>query len=322
MSGLMNTSRLMRADAGLAAFLLVFGLVGWLMPTWMVSATAIALAKGIVAVGMLLLLRAGLVPFGHALYFCIGGYAAALLQQMLGLRDIIALVLVSACIAGAVALAVGLLLRRYRGIFFAMLSMAFSMILYGLLIKSQSLGSSDGLSLARPRLFGTAMAGASAIIIIYFITLVFAAVVIFLTTRYLRTTCGHVGPAIRQNELRLSYLGHAPDRVIHLEYAASGFLGGLAGALVALLVGQVDPSMGFWTTSGEFVFIAILAGAGGVWPAMAAAFVLEGVHVLAFNYAPQYWKLVLGVTLLVLIMRFPGGLSSIGWRLRSGGAHG
>jgi branched-chain amino acid transport system permease protein len=315
-------SERLRTDTSLAAVVLMFGLAGWLMPVWMTSVAAIALAKGIVAVGMLLLLRAGLVPFGHAMYFCIGGYAAGLLQQALGASEILVLLLASACIAGLVAAAVGVLLRRYRGIFFAMLSMAFSMILYGVLIKSQSLGSSDGFSLPRPRLFGSAMAAGAAITTIYAVTLAAAALVIFVVSRYLRTTCGHVGPAIRQNELRLSYLGHAPERVIYLEYIASGFLGGLAGALVALLIGQVDPGMGFWTTSGEFVFIAILGGAGGVWSMMAAAFVLEMVHVLAFNYAPQYWKMVLGVTLLLLIMRFPGGLASIQWRLRAGGAHG
>ena len=307
-----------RTDLSIAIGLVLLAVAGYGMPTWILSVTAIALAKGLVAIGMLLLLRAGLVPFGHAMYFCIGGYAVGIIAQFVGIRDIFLLLAAAGCSAGLIAWAAGFLLRRYRGIFFAMLSMALSMILYGILVKSQSLGSSDGFSVPRPTILGLSMAGASAVSIIYLVIVVSLAVVMLIASRYLNTTLGHIGPAVRLNELRIEYLGYSPQRLIHLEYVASGFLGGLAGGAVALFIGQIDPGMGFWTTSGEFVFMAILAGTGGVWGAVAAAFVLELVHTLAFNFAPQYWKFVLGGTLLVLILRFPGGLSSIRWRRRPG----
>lgn len=309
-----------RTDIGVVAGFVLLAIGAYAMPTWVLSVAAVALAKGLVAIGMLLLLRAGLVPFGHAMYFCIGGYATGMAAQFSGVRDIFLLLAIASCSAGVIALAAGFLLRRYRGIFFAMLSMALSMILYGILLKSQMLGSSDGFSVPRPTIFGRPMAGAAAVSVIYLVIAASLAAGMLIASRYLKTTLGHIGPAVRLNELRIEYLGYTPQRLIHLEYTASGFLGGLAGGLVALFIGQIDPGMGFWTTSGEFVFIAILAGTGGVWGAVAAAFILEVVHALAFNFAPQYWKFVLGSTLLVLILRFPGGLSSIRWGRRAGQA--
>lgn len=285
-----------------------------LLPSWLLTLLAVSLAKGMVALGLLLLLRSGLVPFGHAMYYCLGGYAAGLGVQWLGLREALLLLALAAVVAGAVAFAVGFLIRRYRGIFFAMLSMAFSMILYGVLLKSQSLGSSDGFSIPRPTLFTIPVTGAGAVRAIYAMTVVVTLLAAWGVARYLRTSMGNIGPAIRQNEVRVGYLGYEPNTLIHREYTASGALAGVAGALVAMFIGQVDPGMGFWMTSGEFVFIAILAGMGGIWASLGAAFILEVVHAVAFDVAPQYWRLVLGGTLLLLIVRFPAGLSSIRWR--------
>ena len=302
---------LRRSDASLLGLLVILAATAFITPSWLMSLLAVALAKSLVALGLLLLLRAGLVPFGHALYYCLGGYVAGLGTPWLGIRDTLLLLALASLLSGSVAFVAGFLMRRYRGIFFAMLSMALSMILYGVLLKSQSLGSSDGFTVARASFFGVQTAGVGAIRSVYLLTAVVTLLAGWGVSRYLATAMGHVGPAIRENEVRVEYLGASPSRVIHMEYTASGALAGGAGALVAILVGQVDPGMGFWMTSGEFVFIAILAGAGGIWGSLAAAFVLEGIHALAFEYAPQYWKFVLGAALLLLIIRFPSGLSSI-----------
>ncbi|HSV46558.1 MAG TPA: branched-chain amino acid ABC transporter permease [Ramlibacter sp.] len=304
-------NKFLRTDAMLLALFAPMAVGAIFMPSWLMSLATVALAKGLVALGMLMLLRAGLVPFGHALYYCLGGYVAGLGTLWLGVRDTLTLLLLAGLIAGGTAFAAGFLMRRYRGIFFAMLSMALSMILYGALLKSQSLGSSDGFSVARASFFGLQTTGLAAIRSVYLLTAIVTLLAAWGMSRYLPTALGHIGPAIRQNEVRVEYLGHSPARLIHMEYTVSGVLAGCAGALVAILIGQVDPGMGFWMTSGEFVFIAILAGTGGVWGSLAAAFVLEAIHAVAFEYAPQYWKFVLGTTLLLLIIRFPGGLSSM-----------
>ena len=85
--------------------------------------------------------RAGLVSFGQALYYCIGAYAVALVGRTTGVTDAFLLMLIGGACAGLVAFVVGFLLARYREIFFAMLSLALSMILYGVLVKAESLGS-------------------------------------------------------------------------------------------------------------------------------------------------------------------------------------
>lgn len=300
-----------RIDWRLIALAVILIALAPVVPSWLLALGAGALAKGLVALGLLLLLRAGLVPFGQALFYCLGAYVAGLGVVQLGLKEATLLVPLAGLVSGVVAFAIGFLIRRYRGIFFAMLSMAFSMILYGVLLKSQSLGSSDGFSIARPTLLGMPLAGTDAVRALFALTVVCTCVFAWLVGRYLQTTMGNIGPAIRQNEVRVNYLGCEPNRLIHAEYTAAGSLAGMAGALTALFVGQVDPGMGFWMMSGEFVFIAILAGTGGIWASLGAAVILEGVHAVAFDIAPMYWRLVLGGTLLLLILRLPAGLSSL-----------
>src|SRR6185503_7889088 len=103
-----------------------------LAPQWLMFLLALAIAKGIVVLGLVLLMRTVLVSFGQGLYFGLCAYSAALL---------------------------GLLLARYREIFFAMLSLAFSMILYGVLVKSSALGSTDGFNLHAKSFAGIALSG-------------------------------------------------------------------------------------------------------------------------------------------------------------------
>ena len=113
-----------------------------------------ACANGLVALGLMLLLRAGLVSFGQALYFCLGAYAAGGIGRFFGVSDIFLQMLAGALTAGFFAFVLGFLLARYRGIFFGLLSLALSMILYGLLVKSQALGSTDGFNILPSTLFG------------------------------------------------------------------------------------------------------------------------------------------------------------------------
>src|SRR5207237_1910909 len=117
----------------------------WL-PQWAMFILTIAFARGLVALGLMLLLRAGLVSFGQALYFCLGAYAAGALGRFLGISDIFVEMLAGGAMAALVAFVLGFLLARYRGIFFGLLSLALSMILYGLLVKNEALGSTDGVT--------------------------------------------------------------------------------------------------------------------------------------------------------------------------------
>jgi branched-chain amino acid transport system permease protein len=114
--------------------------------------------------------------------------------------------------------------------------------------------------------------------------------------------------------LHVPYLGASPYRVVYVDYLIAGALAGLGGALAALAVGHVDPETAYWTTSGEFVFIAVLGGTGSVLAPFLSAAVLEGLRTMASQYAPNVWQLSLGLAMLAIIMFLPAGLWSLGRR--------
>jgi branched-chain amino acid transport system permease protein len=262
-------------------------------------------------------MRTGLVSFGQGLYFGIGAYAAGLGPDWFGLRDAVPMVLLGAAAAGFVAAGLGLLLARYRTIFFAMLSLAFSMIFYGLLVKTSALGSTDGFNVAARSVFGLSMTGAAGRYGTYGLTALTAFLAAVLLDRYQRTHLGRLAPAVRDNELRVEYMGASVRNVIHLHLVMAAVLAGAGGALTALAVGHVDPETAYWTTSGEFVFVAILSGTSSVAAPFIGALLLELLRSFAYEHAPNTWQLVVGGAMLAVILFLPEGLWSL-FRRRKG----
>jgi branched-chain amino acid transport system permease protein len=117
--------------------------------------------------------------------------------------------------------------------------------------------------------------------------------------------------AIRDNEIRVEYLGFSVKRAIHLKYVMAAVLAGVGGALVALSVGHIDPEMAYWTTAGEFVFVAILSGAASVAAPFVGSVLFELTRSYAMQYMPHTWHMVLGAALLLVIMFLPNGLWSL-----------
>jgi branched-chain amino acid transport system permease protein len=294
----------------LVGALVVLLVAGPLMPRWAMFMLNVSLSWGTVVLGMMLLMRTGLVSFGQGLYYCLGAYAAGTLHHFYGISDILLMLLASVLLAGAVAFVLGFLLAKYRDIFFAMLSLAFSMILFGLLVKTSALGSTDGFGLSAKTLAGIAL-GDWERNALYSTTVVVAFCAAFGMHRYLSSHQGRLAGAIRDNELRVEYMGASVRRVIHVNYVISAALAGVGGGLVGITIGHVDPEMAFWTTSGEFVFIAILAGTGSVLAPFLGATIFETVRSFAYEYSPNTWQLILGVTMLLVIMFLPGGLWSV-----------
>jgi ABC-type branched-subunit amino acid transport system permease subunit len=269
---------------------------------------ALALAKGLVVLGLLLLMRTGLVSFGQGLYYGLGAYAAALLAHRGGLADAALMLLAGPACAAAVAAVLGLLLARYREIFFAMLSLAFSMILYGLLVKSSALGSTDGFQVQVRQIAGIALAPGAERRVFFAVSVLVTLAVGYLLHLYLASHWGRLSAAIRDNELRVEYLGASVYRVVYVNYVIAAALAGLGGAFAALAVGHVDPETTYWTTSGEFVFIAILGGTGNVLAPFLSAAIFEALRTVANQYAPNVWQMALGAAMLAIIMFLPGGL--------------
>jgi ABC-type branched-subunit amino acid transport system permease subunit len=295
-------------------FFLAAAIAPLFIPSW-ATLVALILAKSIVVLGIILLLQAGQVSFGHAMFFACGAYAAAFWGKYVGGGDILLYLLLGAVSSTVFGLIVGLFVVRCREIFFGMLNLAFSMVLWSLLEKMFSYtNGADGIRVARPHLLGMAFTPETFQYVVLYVSLLIAIVAFLGVQRYLDSPLGHMLRAIKSNETRLEYLGTSARRVLLVGYVFSAFLGGIGGALVAIIQQIATPEFGFWTKSGEFVFIAILGGGAHAFGAFAGAAMFEAVRFYAAAHLANAWQLILGVVLIVIILYAPGGL--IGLRQR------
>jgi branched-chain amino acid transport system permease protein len=294
------------------ALLVLVAIAGLWLPQWAMFIVTVAIARGLVVLGLLLLLRCGLVSFGQALFYCIGAYAAGALGRFFGISDIFVQMLVGGALAALTAFVLGFLLARYRGIFFGLLSLALSMILYGLLVKTEALGSTDGFNILPSTLFGVRPGADWVRYSVLISAAAIAALAAWLVHRYLQTPLGRLAPAIKDNEIRVEYMGASARHAVHVKYVIAAALAGIGGALAATTVGHIDPDMAYWTSSGEFIFIAILAGTGNVVAPFVGALIYGAIHTMAYDLSPHTWQMSLGVALLVLIVFLPEGVWSLG----------
>ncbi len=283
---------------------------GPFLPEWALFLATLAIAKGLVVLGLMLLMRAGLVSFGQGLYYCLGAYVVGTVGQFLQISDALVMLLVAGVVSCAVAALLGSLLAGYRGIFFAMLSLSFSMVLYGLLVKSPTLGSTDGFNIAV-----RSIAGVSAERHRRYLFFALSVLVAFGASlgvhRVIRSNVGRLAAAVRDNELRVEYLGASVKTIVYLNILIAAALAGLGGGLSAMTVGHIDPDLAYWTTSGEFVFVAILSGTTSVLAPFLGSLVFEALHSFAYQYSPNTWQMVVGFAMLLVIALFPTGLWSI-----------
>ena len=299
-----------------ALVLLALVIASPVLPQWALFIITIAACNGLVALGLMLFMRLGLISFGQALFFCAGGYVTGMLSMLLKVSDIFVLMFASAIVSGFLAYILGFLLSKYRAIFFGLLSMAFSMILYGLLVKTEALGSTDGFNVPAVSILGwtpepdmvrTAILGIASLMIVASLGFV---------NGLLKSPRGLLLTAVRDNEIRAEYMGASARKTIHLIYIIAGVLAGLGGSLTAVAVGHIDPTMAFWTTSGEFIFITILGGIGSVLAPFIGALIFGIIYTVAFANSPNTWQMMIGLALIIVILLLPNGLWSLGARLR------
>ena len=293
---------------------LIFGVVA---TDWLRFLVQMSLATFLVVLGVMLQMRAGLVSFGQGLYLCLGAYVAGMAGYFWGITDVFVLLLAGTAACVLLSVVLGFLLVRYRGIFYANFSLALSMILYGLLVKAEILGSTDGFNVPPSTFLGFAPEGETLKITIFVLTCGIIYLVAVVLHRYLSSTYGYMGDAIRQNEIRVEYLGASVRSLIHKVYVIAAAISGIGGVLTAIAVGHVDPDLAYWTTSGEFVFVALLSGTANVIAPIVGTFLLELLRTYAFEYAPYTWQMILGFTMLMVILFLPGGIWSIGSKRRT-----
>ncbi len=285
--------------------------VGLIVPDWIQFFMQVSMASGLVALGVMIQMRAGLVSFGQGLYFCLGGYAAGMAGHFWGISDAFLLLALGLATSVFFAFILGFLMSRYREIFFAMLSLALSMILFGVLVKAESLGSTDGFNLPKTTFLGWMPEGNFGSHVIYIFACIPTIILACLTHRYLRSPMGITGEAIRENELRLEYLGISARRAVHIKYVFAAAVSGIGGVIAAISMGHVNPEMTYWTTSGQFVFIVLLSGTGNVAAPLIGTFLLEIIRIYAVEFSPNTWQMILGSIMLLIILFLPQGLWSL-----------
>lgn len=298
------------------AILLVLVCLLPVVAPWSQVVLTLVTAKGLAVLGIVVLLQAGQVSFGHALFFGIAAYGAAFMGRWLAGGELILMLVFGTATAVALGLLVGLFVVRYRYIFFGMLNLALSMILYSLLEKFYHItGGDDGMQVARPTVLGIEMERAPFEALLCYGGIAMAIVVAWMVSRFLDSPIGHMMKTIKTNETRLEYLGISARQTLLVGYVVSAALCGLGGAMMAVAQGVVTPQYAFWIRSGELVFIAILGGAGSVTGAFVGALVYEVVRNYAAAFAADYWQMILGFVLLGVILFAAHGLVGIYARL-------
>jgi ABC-type branched-subunit amino acid transport system permease subunit len=279
---------------------------------WIKTPVIIATCFGIAALGVSVLIRGGQMSFGHAMFSCAAGYAVAFAARSWPHLDSTVLILIGTLVGAIAGVVIGAFVVRYRAIFFGMLNLALSMVLFAVLGKFFNLtGGTDGMRLARATFFGMHLErdGFETALLVTVVAL--ALVLGILVQRYLNSVAGQALAAIKTNETRLEFLGISAYRVLLTGYVLSAALCGLSGAIFAITQGLVTPEMGYWVRSGEIVFIAILGGVGHPVGAFLGAGIFEFVKVFAAAYLTGASNLVLGVVLIAMVFFAPRGISGL-----------
>ncbi|GAC1696523.1 MAG: branched-chain amino acid ABC transporter permease [Candidatus Limnocylindrales bacterium] len=260
----------------------------------------------------LLLGFAGLLSFGHAAFWGIGGYAAALLARAFQLPFPIAAA-AGTVAAALLAVPIGFLSIRRRGIYFAMVTLAFAQLVFYLTNEWRSLTGGENGVQGVPRLLPGFSVGKS--LDFYYAALPLVLVGFFVAYRVVHSPFGHVLAAIRDNEPRAQSLGYATWRYKLLGFVLSGALAGLAGSLFALGHGFASLELLHWTTSGEAVLMTILGGIGTLWGGLVGAAVVLLVRD-TLSTASEASGVVTGTIFLVIVLAFRRGvLGTIGEKL-------
>jgi len=251
----------------------------------------------------LLMGYAGMVSFGHSAFFGIGAYVAALtLVKWPGLTSAL---LLPAAAAALGALVIGYVSIRVSGVYFIMLTLAFSQMFHAVAFQNAFLGAEDGLvGVPRPAVLGLSIGSLGHF---HAYLLVIVGLLALLLWRITRSPFGRVLRGLHENEARMQAVGYPVGRYKLLAFVIAGTVAGIAGALYTQFQGSVAPDAFFWTTSGQALLMVIIGGTGTLGGAIlgAAAFIL--LQSLVSSYTER-WMLILGLTFVLLVLFAPGGI--------------
>ena len=304
--------------------LIILALVPLVAGTYQTQLLTYGLTLAIAALGFNLLLGyTGLLSFGHSAYFGAGAYAVALMMRYLGVSSMELFLLGGIVCSAALAALFGVVCVRHTRIFFAILTLALSQVLWTLAYKFFWItGGTDGLRVPFSKLtllgglinFPGADAFARFISFYYYYVLVVFCACAALMWLIVHSPFGKTLQAIRDNETRARFLGVRIWRYRWLAFLVSGIFTGLAGTLWVPLNGLTTPDVLYWPQSGKIVFFAVLGGFRNFSGPIVGAVLFNYLEVYAIAVT-EYWQITLGAILIVLVTFLPAGIVGTAQRL-------
>jgi len=259
----------------------------------------------------------GLVSFGHAAYFGIGGYTTGILMKKVGVSFLLALP-AGGLMAAAFAVVFGFFCVRLTRIYFAMLTLAFAQIVWAICFKwNEVTGGEQGMPEIPYPDFGWLERVTSVLPFLggyrtsdhfYFLTLVLVGLCFWILQRIVGSPFGRMLTTIRENPERAEFIGVNVRRYELAAFVLAGTFAGLAGGLFGIFNRGVFPDFAYWTKSSEVLIMTLLGGMGTFFGPGVGAVVLILLNQQIVSYT-EYWPLILGTILVVLLFAFPGGIA-------------
>ena len=258
----------------------------------------------------------GLVSFGHAAYFGVGAYTTGLLMKKIGVPFLLAFP-AAGLLAGLFALVFGFFCVRLTRIYFAMLTLAFAQIVWAICFKwNEVTGGEQGMpEIPYPDFAWLERVATAAPFLsyrtseyFYFLTLLMVALCLWLLRRIVGSPFGRMLTTIRENPERAEFIGVNVRRYELGAFVIAGAFAGLAGDLFGIFNRGVFPDFAYWTKSSEVLIMTLLGGMGTFFGPALGALVLLWLNQQIVSYT-QYWPLILGTILVVLLFVFPGGIA-------------
>lgn len=250
----------------------------------------------------------GLVSFGHAAYLGVGAYAVGIFA-FYGIHNGWLQWAVAILASALVALVIGAISVRTRGIYFIMITLAFTQMLYYLGVSVEEYGGDDGMRLKVKSQF-SGLVDLDDPVAFYYVVLALLLGVIALVHRLVNSRFGMVLRAAKSNEARSRALGFSPYAYQLVAFVISGAICGLAGALLANHTAYIAPAFMEWTRSGEIMFMVILGGMGTTPGPALGAFALLLIEDLLAGWT-QHWQVILGPLLVLSVLFFRRGLAGL-----------
>lgn len=286
------------------ALVLSFGLVPILMTSnYQLNVANYILIWALFAISFNMLWGvSGMLSFGQALYFGIGGYSVGLMIHYLGSGWYLPSLLVGLSFTAVLSLLLGLLVIRVGGAYFTMLTLAFGQLAWQIMFKwYEFTGGDDGLQ-------GIVLPGIlSNKIVYYYFVMTLVLLSIFFLKRVAYSPFGMVLRCVRQNPDRVRFLGRRVKRNQLRIYIISSVFAALAGALMAGVDNTVHTDMFFWTTSGEVILMSVLGGINQFFGPLVGAVCIILIEDIVGAYT-EYWSLIIGTIILIMVIAFPKGI--------------